>query len=195
MRCLRAHLKDKRIKMDRAEKQQEISFLAEQFSNSSIALCADCRGLSVKDFTRLRSELRAVGAVGKVVKNTLAKRSVNEALGERDKGQVDKLLSLFSGPSFIVFANDDVVAPAKIFSKFSKEKEAFDIKGGWFEGTCVDEAGVKQISTMPSREEVLSQLLRLINTPATQIVRLLQAPAQQMVQALEAHRSNLEKAQ
>jgi ribosomal protein L10 len=48
---------------------------------------------------------------------------------------------------------------------------------------------------MPSREEVLSQLLRLINTPATQLVRLLQAPAQQMVQVVEAHRANLEKAQ
>lgn len=180
--------------MDRADKQAEIEFLNGCFSGNQIAMCADYRGLTVAQLNGLRRELRDVGATSKVVKNTLAKISARESLKDSASEQVDKFLELFSGPSFIVFASDDVVSPAKVIAKYGKNLQQFEIKGGWFEGSFLDGEGVKQISMLPSREELYAQLLRLMNAPATQLVRLLQAPAQQIAQVVEAHRTNLEKA-
>lgn len=180
--------------MDRAAKEAEIASLNECFNSNQIALCADYRGLTVDQLNGLRGELREVGASSRVVKNTLAKISAKDSLKDSDSAQLEKFLELFSGPSFIVFANDDVVSPAKIFAKYGKDLEPFEIKGGWFEGSCLDGEGVKQISQMPSREELYAKLLSIMNAPATQLVRLLQTPGQQVAQVVEAHRANLEKA-
>ena len=68
------------------------------------------------------------------------------------------------------------------------------MKGGWFEGACMNEDGVKTLSDMPSKEELLASLLRLINAPATQLARIIHAPGQQLAQVLGAHRANLESA-
>jgi len=179
--------------MDRAEKQTEIGYLTECFSKTKVALCGDYRGLTVAQITALRKELRPKGAYGRVVKNTLARLSANEVFKDADRAQLDKFIKAFDGPSFVVFSNDDPVAPAKVLSDFGKKNEKFQIKGGWFEGAYVDQAGVETLSKMPSREETLGKLLGLLAAPATQLVRLLQAPSQQFVQVLEGHRSNLEK--
>ena len=176
---------------ERALKDLELEQLAESWKEAPLAVCADYRGLTVAQITKLRNELRKVGASSKVVKNTLARISVERSLGSSDTGQVGKLVDTFQGPSFLVFVNEDIVGSAKVLEKFSKDHEAFQVKGGWFEGAFLDKAGVAQISKMPSREELLAKVLYLINAPATQLARVIKASGQQMVQVLEAHRSNL----
>lgn len=180
--------------MERAEKDNEIEFLTGVLSKSQIALCADYRGLNVAEITALRKKLRENGAIGKVVKNTLAKISAKKALGENGEvtDPLQKFLDLFEGPSFLVYSDKDPIASAKVIQEFTKTKESFRIKGAWVDGGFVDNKGVDALAKMPSKEETLSMLLRLISTPATQIVRLLNAPASQLAQVVEAYRRKLE---
>ena len=179
--------------MNRGERQAEVDFLAGCFKQAPLAMCADYRGLTVAQVTGLRRSLRQSGATARVVKNTLARLSLEKAYKDGDAGELKKFVDLLQGPSFLIFANQDVVASAKVAAKFAKDLEHFEIKGGWFGGKFLDQSGVVQISNMASREETLAKLLCLISTPATQLVRVLQAPAQQLVRVLEAYRSKLEK--
>ena len=179
--------------MDRAEREAEIEFLSDRFKDSAFALCADYRGLTVGQMIGLRRAFGQSGAVGKVVKNTLARIAMERACQEGDRAEVSKFVEIFEGPNFLIFAKKDPVGSAKVAAKFEKDLEHFVIKGGWCDGRFIDRSGVVEFSNMASREETLSKLLCLISTPATQLVRLLQAPAQQLVRTLEAVRGKLEK--
>lgn len=180
--------------MTRAAKDTEIEGLVDCFSRSKIALLADYRGMSVPEVTEFRAKLRDIGSEGKVVKNTLAKISVNKVYGENGSGEsLEQFSALFEGPSFVVFSYEDMVAPAKVLHDFAKDCEALEVKGAWMDGEFVDAKGVEALSKMPSREELLSKLLSVINAPATQVARLLNAPGTQMVQLLGAYKDKLEK--
>lgn len=178
--------------MDKAGKKQEVEFIGEHLKSSVLALCADYRGLTVDEITQLRSSLTESGAFGRVVKNTLAKVSIDQALTDGEREQVEKFKELFTGPSFVVFAGEDPAGPAKVMTKFAKEHENLEIKGGWFEGTCLELDGVKALSDLPSRDELYAKLLSILSAPATKVVQLLQAPGSKLVQTLEAHRQKLE---
>jgi large subunit ribosomal protein L10 len=180
--------------MDSAEKNQEVSSIADALGRSLIALCADYRGLTVAQITALRRDLRSSGSHGKVVKNTLARLAVEKSLQSSGGSGVTKFLEVFRGPTMLVYSFDDAVAPAKVLAKYAKEIDKFSIKGAYFEGSFIDPSGVEDLSRMPSREEVLAQLLRVINAPATNLVRLLNEPGSQVARLLEAHRANLESA-
>ena len=180
--------------MERAEKVSEVEFIAGAFTKAQVALCADYRGLTVAEVTKLRKKLREGGAQARVVKNTLAKISAKKAFASAGADQLAKFVAMFEGPSLLVVSETDPVAPAKIISDFVKEsKEKLRIKGGWVDGSCLDSSGVDALSKMPGKKETLAKLLNLLMAPATQFVRLLQAPGSQVVRALEAHRKNLEE--
>lgn len=175
--------------MDRAQKQTEIQGLVKHFTKAQIALCADYRGLTVGQVTTLRRNLRNVGAVSRVVKNKLAKRSVDESITGADKEAFSKV---FKGPSFVVFSDVDPIAPAKVIADFIKTTDKFSIKGAWVDGKFLDAANVEALSKMPGKQELLGQLLSLINAPATRLVGLLAAPAGQVVRVLDAQRQKIE---
>jgi large subunit ribosomal protein L10 len=177
--------------MEKAKKIQEVEQLTKAFSESTAVYCADYRGLSVAEISNLRAELSKAGATVRVAKNTLLRLAFKASADGVSAEEQNKFIALFKGPTFIAFANDDVVAPAKVFDKYGKDKGAFKPKGGWFDGTCINADGIEQVSKLPSREETLSTLLRLISTPATQLVRVLSAPAQQLVQVLGAYKDKL----
>ena len=177
--------------MEKSEKTAEVEFLEGQFAKAQVALCTEYRGLTVAKITDLRRKLRESGCVGRVVKNTLARLAVEKTLASKNKAEADKFSAMLKGPCMLVFSADPV-APAKVVSKFAKDQEIFKIKGGWFEGACIDKSGVEQLSTMPSREEVLGKLLALMNAPATQLLRLMQAPGTQVTRVIEAQRKKLE---
>ena len=181
--------------MDRAEKAAEIEYLTGCFSKSQITFCCDSRGLTVGQVTTLRKELRKSGAYASLVKNTLGRISASKVhKGKVKDVELEKFDDTLVGPSFVVFSNDDPVAPAKALAQFAKGNEKFKIKGALFEGAFVDPSGVEALSKMPGRAEILAGLLRIINGPATQLVRLLQAPGTQTVRVLDAQKQKLEKA-
>lgn len=177
--------------MDRIQKQEEIENVSQRLARAQLALCADYRGLTVSQVTTLRRNLKNAGATARVVKNKLARRSAEASINGADKEQ---FLEVFKGPSFVVFADIDPVAPAKVLAEFAKTNNKFSIKGAWVDGKFLDVSQVEALSKMPGKQELLAQLLSLINAPATRLVGLLQAPGSQMVRLLEAQRKNLEGA-
>lgn len=180
--------------MTRAERQEELEYLEGWYGRSKIALVVDYLGLNVEQITKLRKELRQSGAVGKVVKNTLATMAAGKSFSGGSEDQIAKLKKSLKGPSMLVISEKDPIAPAKVLTKFAKDNDKLKIKGAWFENAFVDLSGIQDLSKMPGREELLATLLALINTPATQLLRLMNAPAQQTVQVIEAQRKKLEEA-
>ncbi len=179
--------------MTRTEKNNEIDKLAEILSGSGSALCVDYRGLTAEEMGTLRRELRGSGAQGLVVKNTLAKLSIEKAFAEAAEEERAKLTEILQGPSFVVCTGEDAASPAKVLTKFAKDHDDLELKGGWFEGGFIDVNGIKDLSNLPSREELYAKLLSLLQAPATKLVQMLNAPASKVAQTLEAHRVNLEK--
>ena len=179
--------------MERIEKEAEVKNLNDCFSRAQVAILGEYRGLTVGQITTLRRELRSKGAFGRVAKNTIARLSANDSYRKADPAQLSKFVDLLEGPNLLVFSYLDPVNPAKVLADFAKKNEKFKIKGGWFEGRFVDAKGIEDLSKMPSREELLANIIGLLAAPATQLVRLLQAPSGELVRTIDAHRANLEK--
>jgi len=177
--------------MNREEKVQEISWITDQFAKSQIAVCVDYRGLKVSQVTQLRRELRQAGSVARVVKNTLGRISAQKTLKGKDSSDLEKFVKMFVGPTLVVYSHTDPIAPTKVLAKLAKDMPVMKIKGAFLDGQYVDPAGVDNLSKMPGREETLSMLLRLLNTPATNLARLLNAPGEQLVRVVDAQREKL----
>lgn len=140
------------------QKQTIVEDIVQMLSNSKSTIVTDYRGLNVKQVNELRKKLREAGVEYRVLKNTLTRRAT-ERVGLTD---IDKHLE---GPTAIAFSNEDVVAPAKVLFKFSKENDALEIKGGVVEGKIVGYEEIKSLADLPSREDLLSMLLSVLQAP------------------------------
>ncbi len=165
--------------MNRAEKIETVSQLNDRFARAPLTVVTEYRGLNVAQLSDLRRKLRAVDGEYLVSKNTLAAIAIRES-------QSTALAPLLIGPVALAFGFTDAVAVAKVVKDFARENDKLLIRGGVLDGAALDAKQVERLATMPSRDELRAQLLRLLNTPATNFVRLLKAPAQQLVQVLYA---------
>ena len=177
----------------RANKEELIEELVSRITTSKFMACADYRGTTVHQFEEFRRGVRESGGTASVVKNSLAKISVEKSLDGVSEEDKKKFLDLFTGPSLFVLSSEgsDPIGLAKAIGKAVKDFEPFEVKGAVFDGGFVDEAGLKQLASMPSKEELLGKLRYLLEAPASQLVRLLSAPAQQLAQALNAYQDKL----
>lgn len=178
--------------MTRSDKTLELESLSSNFEKSVVAVCADYRGMTVAQMTKLRSDLRKAGSVGRVVKNTLARLSVERTATEKKQGEKERFIQTLEGPSFVVFSFEDPIAPTKVLAEFAKKNEKFRVKGCWLDGAFVDPAGVTELSKMPGRLETLSMLLGLISAPATRLARVLNESGSQVARVVDAQRKKLE---
>ena len=142
-------------KANKNDKQGLIDGLREKLGSANAVYYTDFTGLNVKRMTDLRRRLRKANVEYVVIKNTLALRAVNES------GLVSQQLK---GPTGVVVAKDAITA-AKVLSDFAKENDQKpSVKGGIYEGKSVDEALVKKLATMPTREEALSIFAGYLNS-------------------------------
>ncbi len=141
--------------MKKTEKEQLVADLRAKISGAQALYFTDFTGLNVKRMTELRRRFRRAGVEYVVIKNTLALRAVNESglTGSR-----------LRGPTGVVVARDPIAA-AKVLVDFAKENDQRPAtKGGIWEGKLVDEATVKRIATLPTRDEALSQFAGCLNS-------------------------------
>lgn len=141
--------------MKRTQKEQLVTELSDKFKGATALYYTDFTGLTVKRMTELRRRLRKAGVEYVVIKNTLALRAVNESglAGTR-----------LQGPTGVVVAQDAITA-AKVLSDFAKENDQKPtVKGGFYEGNAVDEALVKKLATLPTREDALSIFVGYLNS-------------------------------
>jgi len=165
--------------MKRNEKEQLVSELSGKIKGAQALYYTDFTGLNVKRMTDLRRRLRKAGVEYVVIKNTLALRAVNESglVGER-----------LRGPTGIVVAHD-ALAGAKVLTDFAKENDQKPaVKGGMFDGRTIDAEQVKKLASMPSREQLLSELGAGFMAPLASFAGALNGMLYQMIGALEALR-------
>lgn len=139
-------------------KSQLVSEVKTKMRESSCTIVTDYRGLTVSQVTELRRQLRQAGVEFQVLKNTLVRRATAEA-------ELSDLDQYLTGPTAIAFSKDDIVAPAKILSDFAKKNDKLSVKGGVVEGKVVDNAQIKALAELPSREGLLSMLLSVLQAP------------------------------
>ena len=148
---------------------QEIS---DSIKDAQSVVIVDYRGLTVAEDTQLRKQLREAGVTYKVYKNTF----MNFAF----KGtEFESLSGVLEGPNAIAISTTDATAPARVLAEFAKKAPKLEIKAGVVEGNFYDADGMKAISSIPSREVLLSKLLGSMQSPIANFARVIKQIAEQ----------------
>lgn len=175
--------------MKRTEKEAAVQAYAQIFKGNTVGFLVDYRGMDVAAVTDLRRKLHDAKTGMKVLKNRMAKIAVTGTPFEALKDQMIQTRAL-------VFGNDPV-APAKVVVKFQQDNEKFKVVGGVLltgtSPTVLDLNQVKSLATLPSREELIAQLLFLFKAPQTRFVRTLNEMPAKFVRALAAVRDQKAK--
>jgi len=167
--------------MDRATKQAEVTSLTDKFQRSIACFIADYKGMNVEQVTTLRKELSSQKDVEmKVVKNTLALRALQSQ--PYSSALADSLI----GTNAIIFAYKDPAAPAKTLVKYAEEFEHLSIKTGVLKGNKMDEAMIKSLSKLPSREVLIAKVMGSLNAPAQNLVGVMAAIPRSVLNVLNA---------
>jgi len=168
----------------RSEKQQDLEKLQTDLAKVSTVILTTFQGITVEDDTKLRRAVQAVGGRYKVVKNTLAERAGAGTAAE-------PLLKNLSGTNSIAYTETDPVALAKALTKVAKDVPAFKFKAGVVEGRVLSIAEIQQLAQLPSKDELFSKILFLLQAPAQRIATALAAiPRNLAVVANEAVKAN-----
>ena len=152
----------------RAKKIAQVEKLGGELKNASSMIVATYSKLTVTQDFELRKALRPTGAKYRVVKNTLAERA-----GKGTK--VEEALKNLRGVTSIAYTHGDPVALAKALAKYAKDNPEFSFKAGVVEGRVITVKEIESLATMPSKEELYSKLLFLLNAPSQRLVRAMNA--------------------
>ena len=171
--------------MKRAEKEQLVTELSDKLKSAQSLYYTDFTGLNVKRMTELRRRLKRAGVDYVVIKNTLALRAVNES------GLVGETLK---GPTGLVVGKDPVAA-ARVLAEFAKEfEDKPTMKGGMLQGKAIDNAQLKRMASLPSREQMLADLAAGMQSPMAAFVGALSGLLYMFAGALDALKSQREGA-
>jgi large subunit ribosomal protein L10 len=165
--------------LQRDEKEVIVAEMIEQLGKAEAVLLADYRGLNVVEISQLRRNLRDAGSQLQVIKNTLAQRAFAKA-------DIELPEEMLLGPTAVVLLFEELAAPAKALLECAKATNRLVIKGGFMDGRLLDEDGVKALSSLPTREELLGLLLGVLTAPQRNTVTVLHAPMRDFVGVLRA---------
>ena len=152
----------------RAKKIEQVEKLGKDLQNVSTVIVTTYSKLTVAQDYELRKVLRSSGAKYTVVKNTLAERAAKGT-------KIENALKDLSGVTSIAYTEGDPVALAKALAKYAKDNPEFTFKAGVVEGRVISIKEIESIATMPSKEEIYSKLLFLMNAPAQRLVTVMNA--------------------
>lgn len=148
------------------QKQTVVNEIKEKIEGAQSIVLVDHRGLTVEQDTELRKSLRDAGIVYKVYKNTMMRFAFEGT-------EFEPLTQHLAGPSAVAISKEDATAPARILNDTAKKYPNLEFKAGIVEGQYYDVDGIKQIATVPSREELLGKLLGSLQSPITNMARVL----------------------
>ncbi len=167
--------------VDRAQKEKVVEELGQIFESSGVVVVARYAGLTVAEMQDLRGRMREAGGSVRVAKNSLAKIALTGTPNEAVSG-------FLKGMSLLAFSEDPVAA-AKVAEDYAGDNRKLEILGGAMGETILDRAGVKAVSKMPSRDELVRTVVGCIGAPAANIAGAIGAPASNVASIL----STLEK--
>ena len=146
----------------RSEKIQEAGVLKAELARVSTVILSTFKGITVADDTKLRRAVEAAGGRYKVVKNSVAERAAQGTPAE-------PILKNLSGANSIAYTATDPVALAKVLTKVAKDVPAFQFSMGIVEGRVISLQEISQLANLPSRDELMSKIMFLLNAPAQRI--------------------------
>lgn len=153
------------------DKKAIVADVGAQLAGAQTVVLAEYRGIPVEQLTKLRASARDQGVYLRVLKNTLARRAAQGT-------QFEPLADSMVGP-LIYGISADPIASAKVLQNFAKTQDKLVITAGLYNGKLLDVAGVKSLASIPSRDELLSQLLGVMLAPVSAMARVLGAVAAQ----------------
>ena len=155
--------------MDRAQKEKVVEELGQIFEHSGVVVVAHYAGLTVAEMQVLRARMSEAGGSVRVAKNKLAKIALEGKPCESISG-------LLTGMTVLAYSEDPVAA-AKVVQDYTKENAKLVVLGGAMGSSALDPAGVKAVAAMPSREELIAQIVSCIGAPASNLAGAIGAPA------------------
>jgi large subunit ribosomal protein L10 len=165
--------------MPTKEKHAVIEEYTQKFKDAKCVYVAEYEGIDVATVTEVRKRFRDQNIEYKVLKNRLAKRSLNNA-------GIEGLDEFLTGANTFIIGYDDPVLPAKILEDFNKKNEILKLKTVLFEGKVLHSEEAKNISKLPSREALLGILVGMLQSPMTKFAATLSAPMQNLLGVLNA---------
>ena len=170
----------------KAQKQKDLDALAEQFKQAHAAMLVGFTKMTVAKDQELRNQLREAGVSYAVVKNTLARKA---AAGT----PLEPMSDQFKGVTAVALSTTDPVGLSKAIAKFRKANpDIFSFKVGLVEGQVVELKEVEAIASLPSRDELISKVLFLINAQAQRLVTVIQAVPRNVAVVMEQVRAQKE---
>ena len=166
--------------MKRSEKEAIIAEVAEKAARAIAMYFADFSKLTVAEETELRREFRKSGVEYNVVKNTLARKALEQLSG------YDRVFDKLVGPTGIAYSYDDPSAPAKIIKKFSEKTGKLQLKVAIVEKQVYEAAKLEQLAKMPTRKELIAGILGILNAPVSGVVGAVNAVARDLVYVIDA---------
>ena len=166
--------------MNKTEKEQIIAEIQEKVAKAQGMFFTDFAGITVQDINELRNEFRKAGVEYRVVKNTLAKKALQNVSGY--DGVYDKLV----GQTGIAFAYEDAAVPAKIIKKFRDKNDKLKLKAAVLEKQVYDGTKLDVLATLPSRAEVVAGILGSLNSPISGVVGAINAVMRDLVGVIDA---------
>ncbi|MDE3065673.1 MAG: 50S ribosomal protein L10 [Acidobacteriota bacterium] len=163
----------------RPDKVATVDEVAARAASTSTAVVTEYRGLTVAQISRLRRQLRTLGADYKVFKNTLVRRAITGT-------SVEPLGPFLEGPTAIAFVDGDVSAVAKALRDFARENPTLKVKGGVVDGKSLTLADLTALADLPSRDVLLARVAGLLASPLRTMAGLLKAVPQNLAYGLAA---------
>lgn len=158
--------------LTRTTKEEILGGYEEAMASAEHAFVIGFKGITVNQVNDLRNKVRKSGGQYVVIKNTLARRAVAGKPLEQVKEH-------FTGPTAVAYSLEDPVALAKVLTDFAKDAPVIEFKGGLVEGRPIAASQVKEIASLPGRQELLAKLLFLMQSPIQRFVRVLAASGPQ----------------
>ena len=168
------------LAITREQKEKLVAQYKDILNRNTALIFTEYSGLSVKDFEELRGRIREIGGEFYVVKNTLAKRAIEDIGLPQLEGGLD-------GPTAIGVTDEDVTGLAKAIVDLTRATKVVQVKGAVIDGEIFDSARVKILAALPPMPVIQAQLLSVLQAPASQIARALSGSVRQVVSVVKAY--------
>jgi len=172
--------------VDRAQKEAVVGELGQIFADSGVIVVAHYAGLTVAEMQDFRGRMREAGGSVRVAKNRLAKIAL-------EGSRCESIADLLTGMTVLAYSEDPVAA-ARVAEAYAKDNQKLVILGGAMGENALDVAGVKAVAAMPSRDELIAQIVSSIGAPAANIAGAIGAPAQNIASILSTIEERAEAA-
>jgi large subunit ribosomal protein L10 len=170
-----------------ARKEELVSELEELVSRSTVAISANYRGMTVADMTALRRRMRETGVELRVVKNTLLRMAA-------ERGGKPELFQIVDGPTALIFGFGEPKQPAAAINEFIRtSRTPLAVTGVFFEGQAMPGAAVTDLANLPTKEQLISQLMGDLQSPLATLAGLLSGTLREFAGLIEARSGQMEE--